>query len=92
MLLPAGGGGLPDRETLLSKGDTPEKPSTTADLSCFVDNLWRETGDRPKVARPAGKVANPVGLGTVEILDAAGEMAVQGAMLGPGTGNPPGAV
>lgn len=50
-----------------------EKQTTPEDLTLLTDSLWRETKERPKIAKIVGKLADPVATQATEILDAARE-------------------
>jgi len=58
-----------------------EKKTCPEDLSILVDSLWREPKDRPKVARIVGQLSDPASMQSLEILDAAREIATKVASL-----------
>lgn len=58
-----------------------EKKTCPEDLSILVDSLWREPKERSKVARIVGNLADPASMQSVEILDAAREIATKVATL-----------
>jgi hypothetical protein len=58
-----------------------EKKTGPEDLAILVDSLWREPKERAKVARIVGNLADPASMQSVEILDAAREIATQVAGL-----------
>lgn len=51
------------------------------DLAILTDSLWRDPRDRPKVARIVGSLADPASTQSLEILDAAREIATKVASL-----------
>lgn len=51
------------------------------DLAILTDSLWRDPRDRPKVARIVGSLADPASTQSLEILDAAREIAAKVASL-----------
>lgn len=58
-----------------------EKNTSPEDLSVLVDGLWREPKDRPKVARIVGQLADPASMQSLEIVDAAREIASKVASM-----------
>jgi MoxR-like ATPase len=58
-----------------------EKKTCPEDLAILVDSLWREPKERTKVARIVGNLADPASTQSVEILDAAREIATKVAGL-----------
>ncbi len=58
-----------------------EKKTCPEDLAILVDSLWREPKERAKVARIVGNLADPASMQSVEILDAAREIATKVAGL-----------
>jgi MoxR-like ATPase len=58
-----------------------EKKTCPEDLAILVDSLWREPKERAKVARLVGNLADPASMQSVEILDAAREIATKVAGL-----------
>ena len=58
-----------------------EKKTCPEDLAILVDSLWREPKDRPKVARIVGTLSDPASMQSLEILDAAREIATKVASL-----------
>lgn len=58
-----------------------EKKTCPEDLAILVDSLWREPKERSKVARIVGNLADPASMQSVEILDAAREIATKVAGL-----------
>jgi MoxR-like ATPase len=58
-----------------------EKKTTPEDLAILTDSLWREPKDRPKVARIVGQLSDPASMQSLEILDAAREIAIKVASL-----------
>lgn len=58
-----------------------EKKTCPEDLAILVDSLWREPKERAKVARIVGNLADPASMQSVEILDAAREVATKVAGL-----------
>ena len=58
-----------------------EKKTCPEDLALLVDSLWREPKERTKVARIVGNLADPASTQSVEILDAAREIATKVASM-----------
>ncbi len=58
-----------------------EKKTCPEDLAILVDSLWREPKDRPKVARIVGNLSDPASMQSLEIVDAAREIATKVASL-----------
>ena len=58
-----------------------EKKTCPEDLRILVDSLWREPKERSKVARIVGTLSDPASMQSVEILDAAREIATKVASL-----------
>jgi MoxR-like ATPase len=58
-----------------------EKKTCPEDLAILVGSLWREPKERAKVARLVGNLADPASMQSVEILDAAREIATKVAGL-----------
>lgn len=58
-----------------------ERKTTPEDLAILTDSLWREPKDRPKVARIVGSLSDPASMQSLEILDAAREIATKVAGL-----------
>ena len=58
-----------------------ERTTTPEDLSILVDSLWSEPKERPKVARIVGSLSDPSSMQSLEILDAAREIATKVATL-----------
>jgi MoxR-like ATPase len=58
-----------------------EKKTSPEDLAILVDSLWREPKDRPKVARIVGQLADPASMQSLEIVDAAREIAAKVASM-----------
>jgi MoxR-like ATPase len=58
-----------------------EKKTCAEDLAILTDSLWREPKDRPKVARIVGALSDPASMQSLEILDAAREIATKVATL-----------
>jgi MoxR-like ATPase len=54
-----------------------EKRTTPEDLAILTDSLWREPKDRSKVARIVGSLSDPASMQSLEILDAAREIAAK---------------
>jgi MoxR-like ATPase len=54
-----------------------EKKTSPEDLAILVDSLWREPKERAKVSRLVGNLADPASTQSVEILDAAREIATK---------------
>ena len=62
-----------------------ENKTCPEDLAILVDSLWREPKERSKVARIVGNLADPASMQSVEILDAAREIASKVAGSRPAT-------
>lgn len=58
-----------------------EKKTCPEDLAILTDSLWRDPKDRSKVARIVGSLSDPASMQSVEILDAAREIATKVASL-----------
>lgn len=58
-----------------------ENKTSPEDLAILADSLWREPKERSKVARIVGSLADPASMQSVEILDAAREIATKVASL-----------
>jgi MoxR-like ATPase len=58
-----------------------ERKTTPEDLAILTDSLWREPKERSKVARIVGQLSDPASMQSVEILDAAREIATKVASL-----------
>ncbi len=58
-----------------------EKKTCPEDLRILVDSLWRVPAERSKVARLVGTLSDPASMQSVEILDAAREIATKVASL-----------
>jgi MoxR-like ATPase len=58
-----------------------EKKTCPEDLAILVDSLWREPKERSKIAHIVGNLADPASMQSVEILDAAREIATKVASM-----------
>ncbi|MCX5745765.1 MAG: AAA family ATPase, partial [Proteobacteria bacterium] len=58
-----------------------EKKTCPEDLAILTDSLWRVRAERSKVARIVGNLADPASMQSVEILDAAREIATKVSSL-----------
>ena len=58
-----------------------EQSTCPEDLAILVDSLWREPKERSKVARIVGTLSDPASMQSLEILDAAREIATKVASL-----------
>jgi MoxR-like ATPase len=58
-----------------------EKKTCPEDLAILIDGLWREPKERSKVARIVGTLSDPASMQSLEILDAAREIATKVASL-----------
>lgn len=58
-----------------------ERKTCAEDLGVVVDTLWREPKDRSKINRIVGNLADPASMQSVEILDAAREIATKVASM-----------
>jgi MoxR-like ATPase len=58
-----------------------EKKTCPEDLAILTDSLWREPKERSKVARIVGALSDPASMQSLEILDAAREIATKVSSL-----------